>query len=230
MSPWLQLISPPACHFDRNSNCHPCFASSESERRLWTHSCVICKRHNKHLGILRHEAKTCCLFEVYLRWPYKRNWTEHSFQRRQWKRELFSCFWTLAVLHTVLPLIVVWFLILVQFCLFFKKEILFYYYLNFFFFFGYLLLAALGLPCCLQAFSHCGQWKLLFIAVPRLLIAVPGLLIAMASLIAQHRALGPASLVVVAHGLSCPAVCGILVPRSGMDPISPCIARLFLNH
>ena len=134
MSPWLQLISPPACHFDRNSNCHPCFASSESERRLWTHSCVICKRHNKHLGILRHEAKTCCLFEVYLRWPYKRNWTEHSFQRRQWKRELFSCFWTLAVLHTVLPLIVVWFLILVQFCLFFKKEILFYYYLNFFFF------------------------------------------------------------------------------------------------
>ena len=174
MSPWLQLISPPACHFDRNSNCHPCFASSESERRLWTHSCVICKRHNKHLGILRHEAKTCCLFEVYLRWPYKRNWTEHSFQRRQWKRELFSCFWTLAVLHTVLPLIVVWFLILVQFCLFFKKEILFYYYLNFFFFFWLFTFGCTGssllpagffslrpveatLHCGAQA-SHCSAW------------------------------------------------------------------------
>ena len=163
MSPWLQLISPPACHFDRNSNCHPCFESSESERRLWTYSCVICKIYYRHLGILQHEVKTCCLFEVYLRGPLKRNWTKHSFQRQQWKRELFSCFWTLAVLHTILPLFLVWFLILVQFCLFLKEILLL---LKNFFLFSYLLLAALGLPCCLQAFSHCGQWKLLFIAVP----------------------------------------------------------------
>ena len=41
-------------------------------------------------------------------------------------------------------------------------------------------LAALGLRCCVQAFSSCGEWGLLFIAVRRLLIAV-------ASLVAEHR-------------------------------------------
>ena len=43
-----------------------------------------------------------------------------------------------------------------------------------------LFLAALGLRCCTQAFSSCGEWGLLFIAVRRLLIAV-------ASLVAEHR-------------------------------------------
>ena len=33
-------------------------------------------------------------------------------------------------------------------------------------------LAALGLPCCTQAFSSCGEWGLLFLAVCGLLIAV----------------------------------------------------------
>ena len=36
----------------------------------------------------------------------------------------------------------------------------------------YLLLAALGLRCCAQAFSSCGERGLLFVAVRRLLIAV----------------------------------------------------------
>ena len=45
-----------------------------------------------------------------------------------------------------------------------------------FFFF----LAALGLRCCARAFSGCGEWGLLF-------VAVHGLLIAVASLIAEHR-------------------------------------------
>ena len=40
-------------------------------------------------------------------------------------------------------------------------------------------LAALGLRCCAQAFSSCGEQGLLFIAVRRLLIEV-------ASLIAEH--------------------------------------------
>ena len=44
----------------------------------------------------------------------------------------------------------------------------------FFFFLG-----ALGLRCCVQAFSSCGERGLLF-------IAVRGLLIAVASLVAEH--------------------------------------------
>ena len=40
-------------------------------------------------------------------------------------------------------------------------------------------LAALGLCCCMQAFSSCGERGLLFIEVRRLLIAV-------ASLVAEH--------------------------------------------
>ena len=33
-------------------------------------------------------------------------------------------------------------------------------------------MAALGLHCCVQAFSSCSKWGLLFVAVRRLLIAV----------------------------------------------------------
>ena len=47
------------------------------------------------------------------------------------------------------------------------------------FYFIYLFLAALGLRCCMQAFSSCGEWGLLF-------VAVRGLLIAVASLVAEH--------------------------------------------
>ena len=43
----------------------------------------------------------------------------------------------------------------------------------------YVCLAALGLRCCAQAFSSCGEWGLLFVAVHELLIAV-------ASLVAEH--------------------------------------------
>ena len=46
-------------------------------------------------------------------------------------------------------------------------------------YFIYLFLVALGLRCCVWAFSSCGEWGLLFIAVRRLLIAV-------ASLVAEH--------------------------------------------
>ena len=43
----------------------------------------------------------------------------------------------------------------------------------------FLFLAALGLRCCTQASSSCGQWDLLF-------VAVRGLLIVVASLVAEH--------------------------------------------
>ena len=45
--------------------------------------------------------------------------------------------------------------------------------------FIYLFLAALGLHCCEQAFSSCGELGLLF-------VAVRGLLITVASLAAEH--------------------------------------------
>ena len=54
---------------------------------------------------------------------------------------------------------------------------------SFFFFiylFIYLFLAALGLRCCAQAFSSCGERGLLF-------VAVHGLLIVVASLVVEHR-------------------------------------------
>ena len=46
--------------------------------------------------------------------------------------------------------------------------------------FIYLFLAVLGLCCCAQAFSSCGEQGLLF-------VVVHGLLIAVASLVAEHR-------------------------------------------
>ena len=53
------------------------------------------------------------------------------------------------------------------------------YFSLFIYLFIYLLLAALGLRCCSQAFSSCGERGLLF-------VAVRGLLIAVASLVAEH--------------------------------------------
>ena len=44
----------------------------------------------------------------------------------------------------------------------------------------YLFFAAFGLHCCARAFSICGEWELLF-------VAVPGLLIAVASLVVERR-------------------------------------------
>ena len=41
----------------------------------------------------------------------------------------------------------------------------------------YLFLAALGLCCCMQAFSSCGEQGLLFVVVRGLLIAVASLVV-----------------------------------------------------
>ena len=51
---------------------------------------------------------------------------------------------------------------------------------KFIYFIYFILLAALGLRCCTQVFSSCGEWGLLF-------VAVCGLLIAVASLVAEQR-------------------------------------------
>ena len=62
-----------------------------------------------------------------------------------------------------------------------KLELLhfFQFFKKFIYLFIYLFLAVLGLGCCAQAFSICGEQGLLFMAVCRLLIAV-------ASLVAEH--------------------------------------------
>ena len=52
-------------------------------------------------------------------------------------------------------------------------------YIYIFYKFIYLFLAVLGLRCCVWAFSSCGEWELLF-------VAVHGLLTAVASLVAEH--------------------------------------------
>ena len=57
--------------------------------------------------------------------------------------------------------------------------IFFYKFYLFIYLFIYLFMAALGLRCCAQAFTSCGEWGLLLVAVRELLIAV-------ASLAAEH--------------------------------------------
>ena len=111
--------------------------------------------------------------------------------------------------------------------------------------FIYLFLAVLGVRCCVQALSSCGEWGPLFIVVHRLLIAVD-------SLVAEHRLQehGPQQLwhvgsVVVAQGLSscgsralehrlgsCGAraqlLCGVWDPPGpGLEPVSPALAGRF---
>ena len=91
----------------------------------------------------------------------------------------------------------------------------FIYFINLFI---YLFLAALGLCCCAQAFSSCGEQGLLFVVVRELLIAV-------ASLVVEHRLQGmqasvvvacglwSAGSVVVAHRLSCSVACEIFLDQ-----------------
>ena len=73
-----------------------------------------------------------------------------------------------------------------------------------------------GVHCFAWAFSSCGEWGPLFIAVCRLLIAELRLRSAQAS-------------VAVVHRLSCPAACGILVSRPGIEPVSSALAGRFLT-
>ena len=79
---------------------------------------------------------------------------------------------------------------------------------SFFFFLIYLTVLGLccstwALRCCKQAFSSCSK---------------PGLVS------------GQVGSVAVAHGLSCPTAGGILVPRSGIEPVSPTLAGGFLTN
>ena len=70
-------------------------------------------------------------------------------------------------------------------------------------------MAVLGLRFCARAFSSCGKWGLLF-------IAVRGPLTIAASLVAEHR-LQTRRLSNFTHGLSCSVACGIF-PDRGSNP------------
>ena len=79
-------------------------------------------------------------------------------------------------------------------------------------------MAVLGLRFCARAFSSCGKWGPLFIAVRRPLIIV-------ASLVAEHR--------LQTHRLSnCGSRAQLLrgtwdLPRPGLEPVSPALAGRF---
>ena len=81
-------------------------------------------------------------------------------------------------------------------------------------------MAVLGLRFCARAFSSCGKRGPLF-------IAVRGPLTAAASLL-QSTGSRRAGSVIVAHGPSRSAACGIL-PDQVSNPC-PCIGRQILNH
>ena len=85
-----------------------------------------------------------------------------------------------------------------------------------------------SLHCCTWAFSSCGEWGLLF-------VAVCGLLIAVASLCFRAWALGTRASVVVARRLSsCDAWAQLLrdmwdLPGPGHEPVSSALTGGFLT-
>ena len=71
----------------------------------------------------------------------------------------------------------------------------------------------------------------LFIWLRRALIAAHGIFVVAHGLLSSCGtwALEHAGSVVAAHGLSCPTLCGILVPRPGIEPASPALEGGFLT-
>ena len=93
-----------------------------------------------------------------------------------------------------------------------------FFFLTFLGLFIYFFMAVLGLRFCASAFSSCGKWGPLF-------IAVRGPLTTVASLVAEHR--------LQTHRLS---NCGLRTqslrgmwdpPRPGLEPVSPALAGRF---
>ena len=97
-------------------------------------------------------------------------------------------------------------------------------FLFFFFFFWiyYFFLAVLEFCCSARASSRCGEWQLLFRCGTR--VSHCG-----GVSCCRAQALGTPASVAVAHVLSCPAACGILVSGPGIKPMSPAWADEFLT-
>ena len=100
--------------------------------------------------------------------------------------------------------------------IFFKMFI--YLYIYMYFFFG---CVALGLRCCVRAFSSCGEQGLLFITVHRLLVAVASVLLWSTG----SRCTGFGSC-----GLRAQLLRGMWdLPRPGLEPVSPALSGGFLT-
>ena len=79
-------------------------------------------------------------------------------------------------------------------------------------------MAVLGLRFCARAFSSCGKWGPLFIAVRRPLTIA-------ASLVAEHRL---QTRRLSSHGSQAQLLCGMWdPPRPGLEPVSPAPAGGF---
>ena len=88
----------------------------------------------------------------------------------------------------------------------------------FFFLIIYLFLAVLGLRFCVRAFSSCGEWG-------PLLIAVRGPLTVAASPVAEHRL---QTRRLSSSGSRAQLRCGMWdLPRPGLEPVSPALAGRF---
>ena len=109
--------------------------------------------------------------------------------------------------------------------------------------FIYLVLAVLGIRCCTWAFSSCGEWGLLFLAVRGLLIAVTSLVVEHGLQVRGLQQLQHTGSVVVARRLSsCGSwaqqlwCTGLVAPRHVGSPWSmdqtrvPSTGRRILNH
>ena len=82
-------------------------------------------------------------------------------------------------------------------------------------------MAVLGLRFCARAFSSCGEWGPLF-------IAVRGPLTIEASLVAEHRL---QTRRLSSCGSRAQSLRGMWdLPRPGLEPVVPCIGRQTLNH
>ena len=82
-------------------------------------------------------------------------------------------------------------------------------------------MAVLGLRFCARAFSSCGKWGPLF-------IAVRGPLTITASLVAEHRL---QTRRLSNYGSRAQLLCGMWdPPRPGLEPRVPCIGRQTPNH
>ena len=79
-------------------------------------------------------------------------------------------------------------------------------------------MAVLGLRFCARAFSSCGEWGPLF-------IAVRGPLTIAASLVAEHRL---QTRRLINCGSQAQPLCGMWdLPRPGLEPVSPALAGRF---
>ena len=89
-------------------------------------------------------------------------------------------------------------------------------------------MAVLGLPCCMQVFSSCGKWELLFIVVHGFLIAVASLVWSTGCGHIGFSTWWHTGSVVVEHGLSCSVACGIFLDQN--RTCVSCIGRQILIH